>query len=228
MTTENLLRDSLHAAAGTIEAEPPELSTLTAEPARDARPRRRRTVTLAAAAVALSASTAVAVTTRSADPVVPEALTEQIDRHISEADCMSPAEAETFVRDTLDRLGHPDWTVDVADPDAACVRAGLDASTSTVILQEGWNGADKDVMSALPSLLLEDCYSWDQAVDLVQERTAGLPGGPATITRSESIPIPEWDEDLYTSHHQQGCTVLGGSGANGSGTPWVALVPPTT
>lgn len=228
MTTDNLLRDTLHAVAGTIEAAPPQLSALTAEPASNARPRRRRTVTLAVAAAALSASTAVAVTTLSRDPVVPEALTEQIDRPISEADYMSPAEAETFVRGTLDRLGYPDWTVDVADPDAACVRAGLDASTSTVILQEGWRGADKDVMSALPNLLLEDCYTWDQAVALVEERTAGLPGGPATITRSKSIPIPESDEDLYTSHHQQGCTVLSGSGADGSGTLWVALVPPTT
>lgn len=227
MTTEELLRDTLNAAAGTIEATPPELASLTADPAKNARPRQGRTVALAAAAAALTASSAVAVTTMGSDPVVPEALTEQIDGPISETDCMTPAEAETFVRDTLDRLGYPDWTVDAADPDASCVRAGLDASTSTVMLQEGWRGADKDVMSALPNLLLDDCYSWNQAVALVEDLTAELPGGPATITRSESIPIPERNGDLYTRHHQQGCTVLGASGADGNGTPWVTLVPPT-
>lgn len=58
MTTERLLRQTLHAAADTIEATPPELSSLTRQTAKDPRPRQRRTVALTAAAVLLSATTA--------------------------------------------------------------------------------------------------------------------------------------------------------------------------
>ena len=58
MTTEKLLRETLHAAADTIEATPPELSSPTREPVMDPRPRVRRTVALSAAALLLSATAA--------------------------------------------------------------------------------------------------------------------------------------------------------------------------
>lgn len=58
MTTEKLLRDTLHAAANTIEAPPPEPSTLRSVPVKNQSSRRRRTITLAAAAVLLTATAA--------------------------------------------------------------------------------------------------------------------------------------------------------------------------
>lgn len=58
MTTEDLLRDTLHAAAETVEATPPEPSSLTTQIVTDPGPRRRRTVVLTAAAVLLTATAA--------------------------------------------------------------------------------------------------------------------------------------------------------------------------
>lgn len=58
MTTEKLLRDTLHAAAHTIEVTAPDPSSLATETVNDPRRWRRRTVTLTAAAVLVTATAA--------------------------------------------------------------------------------------------------------------------------------------------------------------------------
>ena len=196
--------------------------TLTAG-AGSARPRRRRQVPiLLVATAALMLATAVAtfsapVPRSPAELEASQAVEEQVRNALFEDlgdSCRQKAEVVRMVRATLDRLGHPDWTIRADDSrvrEAPCVGTAAIGDSAEVMLMPSMGGTVAVAMDQVGLDLMERCLDRGAAIALVTDALHGA-GVAQPDVRSGGMPmVPIGQEQAYADHVAKGCYVYAGA-----------------
>jgi len=172
---------------------------------------------MAAAALLIGVSTVAAVGVLNSDAPPPE-VDAAVAGVFQDRDCISAAEARPMIRDRLDEIGYPAWTIESRSytsssqnaDEARCVGAVVIGGTVALLPAPG-----TDILEAMELVadeLLLDCYSRDEAKQLVTTALAAHGAEGWTISGDPSGPqsYPTDQEQAYLQHVADGCVVYAG------------------
>ncbi len=204
-----------------LDAAIPEPAPPTAAKVRPRRFRRRRVILLVAAAAALLAATALATVTTPPPPDPAVVARNAADEERVRADlgartenaCLSQQEATLLIRQRLDALGLPNWTIRTDDrtKDARCVTGAPSGDSQEVLLIASMGGDVAQALDRIASDLMTQCLSRDAAVSLVRSTLTNLGVTYPNVQVTGIRQVPVQSGDAYVHHVQSGCYVYGGA-----------------